>query len=228
MRSLTRITYDPGDGSAESVGVAALGRALEHVNLAWALAGMFVRLPGVCSLLQVAADASGGGPNRVVRYCERPASPSFKESEPLKFLHPHVVERSRSRALTPIERLDRLEQLEGLMAPVAEQDRLAGRRPELASHDRVHRVAIRALDGRSAPKRHQVIRLHPGSGCPTVTCVSQLSFFSAGVGATRAIADLTGILAAPWAGRARRRRGGPGCSVVGGGPTGCGGPKRWP
>ena len=83
-RSLTRITYDPGDGSAESVGVAALGRALEHVNLGWALAGMFVRLPGVCSLLQVLTDASGGGPKRVVRYCERPASPSFKGSEPLK------------------------------------------------------------------------------------------------------------------------------------------------
>ena len=78
LKSLTRITYDPGDGTAESLGVAALGRALEHVNLGWALVGMFVRLPGVCWLLQVATDASGGGPNRVVRYCERPASPSFK------------------------------------------------------------------------------------------------------------------------------------------------------
>ena len=71
-RSLTRITYDPGDGSAESVGVAAVGRALEHVNLAWALAGMFVRLPGVCWVLQAVTDASGGGPKTVVRYCERP------------------------------------------------------------------------------------------------------------------------------------------------------------
>ena len=64
-RSLTRITYDPGDGTAESVGVAALGRALEHVNLGWALIGMFVRLPGVCWLLQAVTDASGGGPKPV-------------------------------------------------------------------------------------------------------------------------------------------------------------------
>jgi len=64
-RSLTRITYDPGDGSTESVGVAALSRAVEHLNLAWALVGMFVRLPGVCWLLQLVTDASGGGPKRV-------------------------------------------------------------------------------------------------------------------------------------------------------------------
>ena len=69
-RSLTRITYDPGDGTAESIGVAGLGRAMEHVNLAWALVGMFVRLPAVGWLLQVATDASGGGPKRVVRYCD--------------------------------------------------------------------------------------------------------------------------------------------------------------
>jgi len=67
---LTRITYDPGDGTADSVGVAALGRAVEHVNLAWALVGMFIRLPGVCWLLQVVIDASGGGPKPVMRYCE--------------------------------------------------------------------------------------------------------------------------------------------------------------
>ena len=66
-RSLTRITYDPGDGTGDSMGVAALGRALEHVNLGWAMAGMFVRLPGVCWLLQVVTDASGGGPKRVSR-----------------------------------------------------------------------------------------------------------------------------------------------------------------
>jgi protein-S-isoprenylcysteine O-methyltransferase Ste14 len=69
-RSLTRITYDPGDGSGERVGVAALGRALEHIHLGWALIGMFVRLPGVCEFLQAVTDASGGGPRRVVRYCE--------------------------------------------------------------------------------------------------------------------------------------------------------------
>lgn len=74
-RSLTRITYDPGDGTGDSVGVAALGRALEHVHLGWALIGMFVRLPVVCWLLQIVTDASGGGPKHVTRYCERTHRP---------------------------------------------------------------------------------------------------------------------------------------------------------
>jgi len=69
-RSLTRITYDPGDGTPEVGGIVALGRALEHVNLAWAMMGMFVRLPGVAWFLQAIVDASGGGPKRVARYCE--------------------------------------------------------------------------------------------------------------------------------------------------------------
>ena len=82
-RSLTRITYDPGDGTAVSVGVAALGRAVGHVNLAWALAGMFVQLPGLRWLLQVVADASGGGPKLVVRSCE--AATHHRGGEPLSW-----------------------------------------------------------------------------------------------------------------------------------------------
>ena len=82
-KSLTRITYDPGDGTAESVGVAALGRAVEHVNLGWALIGMFIRLPGVCWLLQVVIDASGGGPKPVMRYCERPPARPHPGGKPL-------------------------------------------------------------------------------------------------------------------------------------------------
>ena len=73
-RTLSRITYDPGDGSAEVAGVAAIGRALEHVHLGWAMLGMFVRLPIVCQFLQLLTDASGGGERRVVRYCDRPAN----------------------------------------------------------------------------------------------------------------------------------------------------------
>lgn len=71
-RTLTRITYDPGDGAGDSYGVAAIARALEHVHLGWALLAMFVRLPGICQLLQVITDASGGNERRVVRYCDRP------------------------------------------------------------------------------------------------------------------------------------------------------------
>jgi protein-S-isoprenylcysteine O-methyltransferase Ste14 len=64
-RSLTRITYDPGDGTGDSSGVAAVGRALEHINFAWALVGMFVRLPGVGWILQIVTDASGGAPKEL-------------------------------------------------------------------------------------------------------------------------------------------------------------------
>jgi len=73
-RSLTRITYDPGNDTGDVDGVAALGRALEHVHLGWAAMGMFVRLPCLCQALQLIADASGGGPRPVVRYCERPGA----------------------------------------------------------------------------------------------------------------------------------------------------------
>jgi len=82
-RQLTRITYDPGDGTADSVGVAALGRAVEHVNLTWALVGMFVRLPGVCWLLQIVTDASGGGPKQVPRYCDTPTARQHLGNRPL-------------------------------------------------------------------------------------------------------------------------------------------------
>jgi protein-S-isoprenylcysteine O-methyltransferase Ste14 len=71
-RTLTRITYDPGDGTHELEGVAAVARALEHVHFGWAMLGMFMRLPGVVEVLQLIVDASGGGPRPAVRYCNRP------------------------------------------------------------------------------------------------------------------------------------------------------------
>ena len=64
-RSLTRITYDPGDGTGDRAGVAAVARALEHINFAWALVGMFARLPGVNWFLQIVTDASGGAPKNL-------------------------------------------------------------------------------------------------------------------------------------------------------------------
>jgi len=73
-RALSRITYDPGDDTGDVDGVAAIGRALEHVHLGWAMLGMFVRLPIICQFLQLLTDASGGGERRVVRYCDRTAS----------------------------------------------------------------------------------------------------------------------------------------------------------
>ena len=44
-RSLFRITYDPCDGNAEETGVAAIARAIEHINFAFAFCGWIMRLP---------------------------------------------------------------------------------------------------------------------------------------------------------------------------------------
>jgi hypothetical protein len=79
IRDLTRITYDPGDGTGEEEGVAALGRALEHLHLVWAFLGWCLRLPLVCQLVQLTADAFGGGPRQVPR---RPARTLTATTDP--------------------------------------------------------------------------------------------------------------------------------------------------
>ncbi len=66
-RDLTRLTYDPADGSAEEEGIIALARALEHINLCWALIGWTMRLPIVSALLQLLSDGVGGEPRQVCR-----------------------------------------------------------------------------------------------------------------------------------------------------------------
>lgn len=63
--SIERITYDPNDGSPVVNGIRAVGRALEHLNLAWALAGIVLRLPGVWQLVQLLMDVSGFGPRQL-------------------------------------------------------------------------------------------------------------------------------------------------------------------
>lgn len=79
-RDLSRITYDPMDGTeeAEEEGVAAVGRALEHLGAGWALLGMVMRLPVVRPLLQVLADASGGAPRTVRRWEAEPEGGSAR------------------------------------------------------------------------------------------------------------------------------------------------------
>jgi protein-S-isoprenylcysteine O-methyltransferase Ste14 len=52
-----RITYDSGDGCPREHGVVALARTLEHINLAWALFGWMLRLPGIAWLAQRVADS---------------------------------------------------------------------------------------------------------------------------------------------------------------------------
>jgi protein-S-isoprenylcysteine O-methyltransferase Ste14 len=66
-RALTRITYEPGDGTRAMSGVDAFARALEHVHLGWAFAGSVLRLPLFRPAVQLLVDASGGE-SRPVRY----------------------------------------------------------------------------------------------------------------------------------------------------------------
>jgi len=59
-----RMTYRSAEGGPEFQGMGALARALEHVNLAWAFCGWMLRLPLICSLAEMIADAVG--PSRAV------------------------------------------------------------------------------------------------------------------------------------------------------------------
>ena len=65
--ALTRITYEPGDGTPAAAGVEAVARALEHVHLGWALVGAFLRLPVLRQFVQLIVDASGGEPRKIDR-----------------------------------------------------------------------------------------------------------------------------------------------------------------
>jgi hypothetical protein len=68
--SIERIRYVPRDDSGDVEGVRALGCALEHMNLSWALAGIALRMPIIWQSVQLVMDASGLGP-RVPRKDER-------------------------------------------------------------------------------------------------------------------------------------------------------------
>ena len=74
-RNLTRVTYDAMDGSADEQGIRAFARALEHINLAWALVGALMRLPILATVIQVLADAAGLGPRNLDRANCQLASP---------------------------------------------------------------------------------------------------------------------------------------------------------
>jgi hypothetical protein len=66
-RHLSRITYDPGDGTPLEQGIAAVARGLEHIHFAWAFLGALLRLPGVSQFVQILLDASGFGPQTIAR-----------------------------------------------------------------------------------------------------------------------------------------------------------------
>lgn len=60
--TIRRMRYVPGAGGAPVDGVRAMGRALEHLHVGWALAGATLRLPVVWRAVQMVMDASGLGP----------------------------------------------------------------------------------------------------------------------------------------------------------------------
>jgi protein-S-isoprenylcysteine O-methyltransferase Ste14 len=64
--SIRRLRYDPADGSPTVDGVRAMGRALEHLNFGWAVAGASLRLPGIWQGVQLLMDAAGLGPRTLM------------------------------------------------------------------------------------------------------------------------------------------------------------------
>jgi protein-S-isoprenylcysteine O-methyltransferase Ste14 len=58
--SIRRMRYETSASTVD--GMRAMGRALEHLHLGWALAGAALRLPGIWQLIQLIMDASGLGP----------------------------------------------------------------------------------------------------------------------------------------------------------------------
>ena len=71
QRDLRRMTYDPMDGTATEEGVRAFARGLEHLNLGWAYLGACMRLPLIRNVLQLLSDASGLGPQLILRRSQK-------------------------------------------------------------------------------------------------------------------------------------------------------------
>ncbi len=82
-QTLWRARYESADGHTEN-GVAAVTRALEHVNLFWANAGWLLRLPALSRLAQLLTDAYITSPH--------PASP--RSHSPIPLAPPLRVARS--------------------------------------------------------------------------------------------------------------------------------------
>jgi len=70
--ALTRMTYEPGDGTRALEGVEAVARALEHIHFGWAVLGCVLRFPVIGQLAQLLIDASGGEPRTIAstKTCE--------------------------------------------------------------------------------------------------------------------------------------------------------------
>lgn len=78
--ALERITYV--DGAGRATGIAAIGRTLERANLAWASVSWIARLPVLAPVLQLIADAVGGGPRLIPRADAPAAAAPHHPAEP--------------------------------------------------------------------------------------------------------------------------------------------------
>ncbi|OZC74274.1 hypothetical protein CH251_11970 [Rhodococcus sp. 06-462-5] len=62
---LRRIRYESADGRVVADGTRAVGCALEHLNLGWAMVGWVMRAPVLASLIALVTDACGGAPRSI-------------------------------------------------------------------------------------------------------------------------------------------------------------------
>jgi hypothetical protein len=61
---LLRATYLPAHGNP-SRGVVAIGHALAHIHIGWAIAGWVLTLPVLSHIAQIVVDVLGPGPRKV-------------------------------------------------------------------------------------------------------------------------------------------------------------------
>ncbi|MDV8024442.1 methyltransferase [Rhodococcus sp. IEGM 1330] len=64
---LRRIRYESADGRVVADGTRAVGCALEHLGLGWALVGWVMRAPVLASVIALVTDACGGAPRSIPR-----------------------------------------------------------------------------------------------------------------------------------------------------------------
>lgn len=62
---LRRIRYESADGRVVAEGTRAIGCALEHLTLGWAVLGWVIRAPVLASVIALVTDACGGAPRSI-------------------------------------------------------------------------------------------------------------------------------------------------------------------
>ncbi|MDI9930514.1 methyltransferase [Rhodococcus sp. IEGM 1354] len=65
--TLRRVRYESADGCVVADGTRAIGCALEHLTLGWAVLGWVMRAPVLASVIALVTDACGGAPRTIPR-----------------------------------------------------------------------------------------------------------------------------------------------------------------